>query len=251
MSRMLGGLILLALLAAASPAAPVYCERGAPRTSPVAHAGRDASPGSQDSQLTKPEFARWLKEHAALLGELDKTLAVPASRPVDVMKEGWETDWRSELTAAELRAEDTLLQTLRAVCLTYVRAAPAQRESIRRMFDERETALWYLRSYTSHAAEQIRSKEDAEWLLVGLAAASIQDNRVDFRDTYVSLGRLYIRSVEKGIAPGTYFKRVGLLSSKAPSVDGQVSMYEFLLGFEKSAFFKYEVAPNLPRRGSP
>lgn len=201
-----------------------------------------------DAQLTEPEFKRWLEENTALLTKLDETLRGPTSRPVDINGEDRSGGGKPKLGPAEQRAEETLLRTLRAVCLTYLRATPEQREAIRRMFDGRETALWYLLGYTSYAAERIHSNDDVEWVLVGLAAASIQDNRVDFRDTYVSLGELYIRSVKSGVAPGEYFKRVGLLSSKEPSLDEQDSMYEFLLGFESSAFFKHEVAPQLPRR---
>ena len=235
MKVMLVGLTLLTLLAAAPPAP------AAPRQRPA--------PNARGTQLTETEFKRWMEEHAALLSRLDETLKGPLSQPLDFNDPDYPNTGKPKFTPEQQRAEDKMIKTLKVVCLVYLRATPGQRERIRRMFDGKEIAVGYLTGYPSHAAEQIRSKRDEEWVLVGLAAASIQDNRVDFRDTYVALGDLYVSAFKAGIEPGIHFKRVGLLSSDVPSLEGQYSMREFLVGFERSAFFRFDVARRLPRRG--
>jgi hypothetical protein len=241
MLRTLGGLILSSVLTATALVPSVSGQCGAGTRAPAPNVQQGESPGSQVAQIPEPEFKKWLQETTDLLSKLNETLNVPMSRPIDIGE-------LPKFTPAERQAEDKLLKMLREICLTYLRAGAEQRESIRRMFDGKEAARWFLAGYPSYAAEEIHSKADVEWVLVGLAAVSIEDNRRDFRDTYVALGDLYVIAFKAGIAPGDYFKQVALLSSRTEIEEGYGSMYDFLLGFEKSAFFKFEVKPKLPRK---
>jgi hypothetical protein len=77
-----------------------------------------------------------------------------------------------------------------------------------------------------------------------LAAVSIDDNGTDFRDSYMALGDLYICAVRCGMEPGPYFEEVAEISSSDPNIE-RISMRNFLLRFEGSAYFGETVAPKL------
>jgi hypothetical protein len=93
-------------------------------------------------------------------------------------------------------------------------------------------------------ARRLSETCEARWLRLGLTAISIDDNGTDFRDSYVTLGNLYVCAVRCGMEPGPYVEEAATLSSGVPNIE-QVSMRDFLLRFEGSAYFREAVVPKL------
>jgi hypothetical protein len=93
-------------------------------------------------------------------------------------------------------------------------------------------------------ADRLADTCDDRWLRLGLVAVSIDDNGTDFRDTYAVLGALYLSAVRCGMEPGPYFQEAAEISSGISKVE-LTPMRDFLLGFERSAYFEESVAPKL------
>jgi hypothetical protein len=81
------------------------------------------------------------------------------------------------------------------------------------------------------------STGEREWLRLGLAAASIADQKVDHRDLLICLGKLWLAAEETGIAPARLFSAVGRISSDEP-VYGDRCTKDLLCGFRTSAYLK-------------
>lgn len=76
------------------------------------------------------------------------------------------------------------------LCDLYVRVSDDQRERIRNLAAEPSSTIGnQLLSHIGWAGEQASSK-DGEWVRRGLPAASIEDNRLDYRDMFRALGSL-------------------------------------------------------------
>lgn len=96
------------------------------------------------------------------------------------------------------------------------------------------------------AVEQIGSTGDDKWLKRGLAAASIEDLQLDYRDTYIVLGDLYLAAAGLGIEPKPYFRQVAELSSEGSEhPHASMTTRRFLADFDKSAYFLSSVKPKL------
>jgi hypothetical protein len=122
-------------------------------------------------------------------------------------------------------------------CL-YLNADQEQRLSIRGFFEDKNRLLKYLHSYVGgRAAPRLGSTGDVKWLRLGLAAASIADQRVDWRDLLICLGALWLAAEEAGIAPARYFSAVARISSDEP-VYGSSSTRDLLRGFRSSGHLR-------------
>ena len=75
----------------------------------------------------------------------------------------------------------------------------------------------------------------------GLAAASIEDNLTDYRDTLVALGRIYLAAARAGLDVSDSFQEAGQLSSSDPNPRLNQSMRDFLSEFEQSAYFEHAI----------
>jgi hypothetical protein len=131
-----------------------------------------------------------------------------------------------------------LYQLLDELCGLYLRADREERLLIRGFFNERARMMNYLHSYVGgRAARLVRSTGDTRWLALGLAAASINDQRVDYRDLLISLGKLWLAAEEVGIAPARHFSAAARISSREP-VYGNRCTADLLRGFRTSAHLK-------------
>jgi hypothetical protein len=120
----------------------------------------------------------------------------------------------------------------------YLRADEDQRLLIRGFFEDKDRLLKYLHSYVGgRAAPHLRSTGDVQWLRRGLAAASISDQRVDWRDLLICLGALWLAAEEAGIAPARYFSAVARISGDE-SRYGNRSTRQLLRGFRTSAHLR-------------
>ncbi len=137
------------------------------------------------------------------------------------------------------------------LCRLYLESNASLRGEIRAFFDGRQALRSRLLDQVLTAAHEIDrgrgEAENAASLWRGLAAVSIEDNRLDYRDTFGALGELYLRAADAGLRPTGAFHEIGELSSEVPLDTGLQPMKAFLQSFEKSAFFAESVAPRLER----
>lgn len=149
---------------------------------------------------------------------------------------------------SSLSSADVLHEQLNELCVRYLSMDDRERSELRRKVGNQKHLLWAFREHIAWAARRIQSPADAQHLHAGLAAASIEDARVDFRDTFMSLGELYIAAFNHGIEPLPYFREVGGLSnSKETPWKAFRSTRHVLEHFADTAFFRADVQPRLLR----
>ena len=131
-----------------------------------------------------------------------------------------------------------LNQLLDELCCWYLNADQDQRLLIRGFIEDKSRVRKYLHSYIGgRAAPRLESSGDKKWLDLGVAAASIVDQRVDYRDLLICLGALWLSAEEAGLAPARRFSSVARISNSEP-VYGNRSTRDFLRGFRTSAHLK-------------
>jgi hypothetical protein len=77
-----------------------------------------------------------------------------------------------------------------------------------------------------------------------LAAASLADDKAEYRDLYLSLGDAWISLRRRGIDPRPMFQEAAAWSSEAKSSD-RFCVRRFLGEFDRSLYFQTSVAPRL------
>ena len=143
---------------------------------------------------------------------------------------------------------DAAYDFLDELCAAYLEAKSGEHEGIRQALAGTKRLRHQLFDYAGRCVTFIHSPEDIQWLRLGLAAASIEDVRIDFRDTLLALGSLYTAAVRAGIEPLTQFNAVAEISnSERSTAYNHRSMREFLAGFQSTAFFEADVKPRLTR----
>jgi len=177
--------------------------------------------------------------------ELDRTRPQPLKLVLSVKK-------RVIANALEKIGEaprDEAFGFLEELGRAYLEASPQDRRAIRKAAGENSKLLHLMREYIARAATFIHSPADVPWLRSGLAVASIEDLRVDFRDDYLALGNLYLAAAHAGIDPLPHFAQAAEISSREKSL-GSTSTHDFLARFHLSAFFAESVRPRLAHSGS-
>ena len=187
------------------------------------------------AQLAKVELAyhKWnqdleVQRKQLVEGDMDwwKAIEVVHQRRVRTVQEG-----RSPVDFDDLKG------LLNKVCLMYLRADEEDREAIRAIFDDKPSLLAYLHSYIAHTTRRLAETKDKEWLRLGLAAASVCDRRVDWRDLMVFLGELYLTAKEAGLRPGYQFSAVARISNPSRRYK-ESSTRDLLANFRKSAYLR-------------
>jgi len=139
---------------------------------------------------------------------------------------------------------EELASDLHLACELYLRGDETLRREIRKSFGEWTAVRGRVLAKAWSFADKLADTCDDRWLRLGLAAVSINDNGTDFRDSYLALGDLYVCAVRCAVEPGPYFEEAAEISSGISNVE-QSSMRDFLLRFERSAYFEEAVAPKL------
>ncbi len=103
------------------------------------------------------------------------------------------------------RALDTRLTEL---AVLYLASDSEQRKLIGAYFSGNEKRLWELIIYVRRIAKLITSADDVNWFRLGLAAASIEGGRWDFRDLIVSLVILRFAAERVGIEAVPFFDEI-------------------------------------------
>nr|HEV7952438.1 hypothetical protein [Candidatus Acidoferrales bacterium] len=173
-------------------------------------------------------------------------------RLIGVLKSQPPLGYRDRRSRADL---ENLHQTIGELCVLYLGVSSEQREEIRNLAAEPSRVISYhLFNHIGWAGKQISASGDGEWVRRGLAAASIENNRLDARDTFAALGRLYLAASSAGIDCSHYFQEVAELSSAQPvypKFRWIGCMREFLANFEQSEYFKQDVRPKIGKNLTP
>lgn len=131
------------------------------------------------------------------------------------------------------------------VCSKYLQGTPEERDTIRSFIQDNHSVLSALGRYVGKATDHLASTGDTQWLMLALAAISIENLQIDYRDTYYTLGTLFIIAVEAGVNPVPYFEQVGSISDTHKQFAGSGTTRDFLTNFLQSEFFKSSVKPKL------
>jgi len=132
---------------------------------------------------------------------------------------------------------DKLHALLDDLCGVYLKAEAAERSAIRATFDDKPHVLKYLHSYIGRTSRLLEETGHKRWLRSGLAAASIGDQRVDWRDLMIRLGDLYVTARRVGFRPGYQFRAVARISNPVGR-HGDSSTRDLLANFRKSAHLR-------------
>lgn len=156
----------------------------------------------------------------------------------------WDENLRKEVIIpvsenAKYRGE--LQRTIDELCAFYLTASEEDRQTIRGLVQPHRSLH---NGLFDHIGWTVQHKPD-DWIMRGLAAASIEDNQEDFRDTYRALSGLYLEAVAVGLDASECFQRAAYLSSAIAGPYLQQSMQDFLARFEQSAYFRHSVQPKL------
>jgi hypothetical protein len=153
--------------------------------------------------------------------------------------------WRLARLKVRDPSHEETFSVLDELCDHYLITTSDERIVIRDLLGD---AIDCLLSYAESASDQITSTGDVHWLRRGLAALSIVDGRLDFRDTFACLRELYLASARAEIDPLPYVREVAEISSTTSRSPGRGSMHDLLVDFDKSAFFREDVQPELPKK---
>jgi len=139
------------------------------------------------------------------------------------------------------KVRDELQRTIDELCALYLTVSNEGRDHIRKLVRVHRPLHNGLLAHIGWTAQH----KPPDWLWRGLAAASIEDNREDFRDMFVALGGLYLEAVAAGLDASDHFQKAAQLSSAVAGPYVERSMREFLSAFEKSEYFKESILPKL------
>jgi hypothetical protein len=114
---------------------------------------------------------------------------------------------------------EELASDLNLACRLHLQGEEALQREIRHTFNEWTSVRGRVLAKAWSFADKLADTCDDRWLRLGLAAVSIDDSGTDFRDTYVTLGALYIGAVRCGMDPGPYFEEAAEISSGVSYVE--------------------------------
>jgi hypothetical protein len=147
---------------------------------------------------------------------------------------------------AQVRHE--LQCTIDELCAFYLSCSAEDRAHIRKLVQAHRALHKGLLAHVGWAGQHVDSSQGIDWVRRGLAAASIEDNREDFRDMFIALGGLYLDAVRVGIDVSDCFQEAAELSSSVAGSYSKASMREYLASFEQSEYFKQSILPKLPHK---
>jgi hypothetical protein len=106
------------------------------------------------------------------------------------------------------------------LCAYYLTADSATRETVRKLVEDRRPLSDLIRNYGVHAAKKMTGPDDVSLLRNALAAISIENCQMDYRDTIMAIGAIRKQAKEAGVDAGPYFEEVGKLSSSKRPTGG-------------------------------
>jgi hypothetical protein len=139
---------------------------------------------------------------------------------------------------------DAAFALLDEVCDLYLRSDAQHCALIRAVVHQHEISH-LLHEYVGHASRILGQGGRSEWLNRALAGASIDDQRVDYREWLMLLGDVYLSARAQGVDPAPAFKRVAEISNPEPRRAAPTTTRDALAGFEQSAYFATSILPRL------
>jgi hypothetical protein len=146
--------------------------------------------------------------------------------------------------ALGLGPRDEVFAVFDEVCDLYARSDPPRCAIIRGIVHERE-ARALLEEYVGYASHILKQGGRPEWLERGVAAASIDDQRRDYRDWLMSLGDLYLSANAAHLDPSPVLKRMAGRSNPERHAGAPTATRDALNNFEDSAYFATSISPQL------
>jgi hypothetical protein len=184
-------------------------------------------------------LGRWEAKYEQWVKPLDQLFQVAF---VKINKDGYSlTDFEREYKAIEARQrskydpQPEIAAILDRMCSEYLGATPKEREQCRSLVRERKAVLSALIGYVHSATERLTVTKDINDLRRGLAAASIENCAVDYRDDLVALADLWLAAEQAGFDPSPHFRNVAKLSSDEPPQGGTTPVSEMMNHFEDYA----------------
>lgn len=150
----------------------------------------------------------------------------------------------SAAAALGLGPRDEVFAVFDAICDLYARSDAARCATIRGIVHEREAHI-LLDEYLGYASRILKQGGRPEWLERGIAAASIDDQRRDYRDWLMSLGELYLSGNAAHLDPSPVLKRIAERSNSEGHRAAPTPTREALANFEDSAYFATSILPHL------
>lgn len=130
------------------------------------------------------------------------------------------------------------------ICDLYRRSDASRCAVIRGVVHQHE-AHRLLDEYLGHAAHMLGSGGRTVWLERGVAAASIDDQRRDYRDWLIGLGDLYLAGIKAKLDPAPILRRMAELSNPERHRAAPTPTREALAHFEESAYFGTSILPHM------
>ena len=150
----------------------------------------------------------------------------------------------SAAAALGLGPRDEVFAVFDAICDLYARSDPPRCATIRGIVHEREAHI-LLDEYLGYASRILKQGGRPEWLERGIAAASIDDQRRDYRDWLMSLGDLYLSARAAHLDPTPVLKRIAERSNPERHAAAPTPTRDALDGFENSAYFMTSILPQI------
>jgi hypothetical protein len=158
-------------------------------------------------------------------------------------RESASAEWEESPVDDEARLVSDLDVFFDSLCSAYWKAEAARREHIRALLGNHRRLLGNLPHYSSRVARRLREASDPDFLELGLAAISIDDDRSGY-DAGPLLGDQWREALIAGIDPAPYFQRAVDISSNEP-----YGVRQTIATFRASRDFKTFVEYQLRRRG--
>jgi hypothetical protein len=143
-----------------------------------------------------------------------------------------------------LGPRDEVFAAFDEICDLYTRSDAQRCAIIRGMVHERE-ARALLEGYIGYAAQILKQGGRPQWLERAVAAASIDDQRDDYRDWLMSLGDVYLSARAAHLDPSPVLKRIAERSNSEPHRAAPTPTRDALANFENSAYFATSILPHL------
>jgi hypothetical protein len=121
------------------------------------------------------------------------------------------------------------------MCSEYLGATPTEREQCRSLVRDRKGVLSALIGYVHSATERLTATKDINHLRRGLAAVSIENCAVDYRDNLVALADIWLVAERAGFDPSPHFRDVAKLSSDEDPQGGTEPVSEVMRHFQDYA----------------
>jgi hypothetical protein len=146
--------------------------------------------------------------------------------------------------ALGLGPRDEVFALFDEICDLYARSDPPRCAIIRGIVQQRE-AHRLLDDYLAYASRVLKQGGRPEWLERGMAAASIDDQRRDYRDWLMSVGELYLGARAARLDPSPVLKRIAERSNPERHTAAPTATRDALATFEDSAYYMTSILPQL------